>query len=70
MYVQIHCDEVTAIPEGFELLASSELCKVQSLVKFYPDGKDGPRLDHTKGELVKPWSRVQCAKLGLLTQHV
>lgn len=58
---QVHSDIVDSVPEDFELLASSERCKVQSLAKFYKykDTKEGKPPGFSHGlESISPYRDV------------
>lgn len=59
---QVHSDHVTSVPDGFELLASSEKCPVQMLAKYYQedDMKEGlpPPFTHDTELPPVPYSLV------------
>lgn len=57
---QVHSDHVTSVPDGFELLASSEKCPVQMLAKYYNDLAEGnpPGLTHDTELPPRPYSMV------------
>ncbi|KAN0059868.1 hypothetical protein ACQY0O_008442 [Thecaphora frezii] len=62
---QVHGDIVQApIPEGFELLASSDMTPIQAIARFYPEAEEVPGFLHatmaeeTEEGPREPWSRI------------
>lgn len=60
MTQQIHADIVHSVPEGFELLGSSELTPVQGLAAMYEEEEERPAFYHSHEKSLPgdPWRSV------------